>query len=47
MGMGAIAMSNLIGSALGATGDDAASLNPLKPRKPHFPAKPSASSISS
>jgi hypothetical protein len=40
MGMGAIAMSNLVGSAMGAPGgDDASSLNPLTPRKPHFPAK--------
>src|SRR5262245_33592292 len=37
MGMGAIAMSNLVGSAL--AGDDKGSLNPLQPRKPHFPAK--------
>jgi hypothetical protein len=37
MGMGAIAMSNLVGSAM--AGDDKASLNPLMPRKPHFPAK--------
>src|SRR5213075_998728 len=37
IGMGALAMSNMIGSAL--AGDDAAGLNPLKPRKPHFPAK--------
>jgi hypothetical protein len=37
MGMGAIAMSNLVGSAL--AGDDKASLNPLTPRKPHFAAK--------
>src|SRR5258707_12066601 len=47
MGMGALALSNLIGGALGTfdkamtafAGDDAASLNPLMPRKPHFPAK--------
>jgi len=46
MGMGALALGNLIGGALGsfdlaarAFGDDAASLNPLMPRKPHFPAK--------
>src|SRR5579862_3136628 len=47
MGMGALALSNLIGGALGSlgtvadalAGDDAASLNPLLPRKPHFPAK--------
>jgi hypothetical protein len=39
MGMGAIAMSNMVGQALGATGDDASSLNPLMPRKPHFKAK--------
>ena len=38
MGMGAIAMSNLVGSAM-AKGDDASSLNPLMPRKPHFAAK--------
>ena len=31
IGMGALAMSNLIGQAF--AGDDAASLNPLKPRK--------------
>ena len=37
MGMGAIAMSNLVGSAM--AGDDKASLNPLLPRKPHFAAK--------
>jgi hypothetical protein len=47
MGMGALALSNLIGGALGSldaaaasfSGDDAASLNPLMPRKPHFAAK--------
>jgi hypothetical protein len=47
MGMGALALSNLIGGALGSfdktmmamAGDDAASLNPLMPRKPHFAAK--------
>ena len=47
MGMGALALSNLIGGALGTfdkaasafAGDDAASLNPLLPKKPHFPAK--------
>jgi hypothetical protein len=47
MGMGALALSHLIGGALGSfdaaakafAGDDAASLNPLLPRKPHFPAK--------
>jgi hypothetical protein len=37
MGMGAIAMSNLVGSAI--AGDDKSSLNPLAPRKPHFAAK--------
>jgi len=37
MGMGAVAMSNLVGSAM--AGDDKASLNPLMPRKPHFAAK--------
>jgi hypothetical protein len=37
IGMGALAMSSMIGSAF--AGDDAASLNPLRPRKPHFPAK--------
>ena len=37
MGMGAVAMSNLVGSAV--AGDDKASLNPLQPRKPHFAAK--------
>ena len=47
MGMGALALSHLIGGALGSlgtvaeafSGDDASSLNPLMPRKPHFPAK--------
>jgi hypothetical protein len=37
MGMGAVAMSNLVGSAM--AGDDKASLNPLMPRRPHFAAK--------
>jgi len=37
MGMGAIAMSNMIGQAV--AGDDSSSLNPLKPRRPHFAAK--------
>ncbi|MBI3857517.1 MAG: DUF1501 domain-containing protein [Planctomycetes bacterium] len=37
MGMGAIAMSNLVGNAF--AGDDSSSLNPLMPRRPHFAAK--------
>ena len=37
MGMGAIAMSNMVGSAF--AGDDKSSLNPLQPRRPHFAAK--------
>jgi hypothetical protein len=37
MGMGALAMSSLIGQAMAA--DDPASLSPLRPRKPHFPAR--------
>ena len=41
IGMGALAMSSMIGSAF--AGDDTASLNPLKPRKPHFPAAASRS----